>query len=82
MAGGTYLWGRGPGQCVRGLLGVDGVSLLLLSDWLLCTCLSTLLFRSSKAVMAISQRLYECVCVCVCVYTLLRLKCTILFIVD
>lgn len=47
----THLRGRGSGQCVRGLLAVGGGSLLLLSDWLLCTCLSTLLFRSSSVVM-------------------------------
>ncbi len=47
----THLRGNGSGQCVRGLLAVGGGSLRLLSDWLLCTCLSTLLFRSSSVVM-------------------------------
>lgn len=48
----THLRGNGSGQCVRGLLAVGGGgSLRLLSDWLLCTCRSTLLFRSSSVVM-------------------------------
>lgn len=47
----SHLRGKGSGQCVRVLLVVGGGSLRLLSDWLLCTCLSTLLFRSSSVVM-------------------------------
>lgn len=50
---GTHLRGKGSGQCVRGLLAVGGGSLRLRSDWLLCTCLSTLLFRSSSVVMIV-----------------------------
>lgn len=46
-----HLRGKGSGRCVRGLLAVGGGSLRLLRDWLLCTCLSTLLFRSSSVVM-------------------------------
>lgn len=48
----AHLRGRGSGRGLRGLLGVAGGSRRLLRDWLLCTCLSTLLFRSSKVVMA------------------------------
>lgn len=47
----AHLWGKGSGRGRRGLLGVDGGSRRLLRDWLLCTCLSTLLFRSSNVVM-------------------------------
>lgn len=49
----THLRGKGSGYCVRGLLAVDAVSLRLLSDWLLCTCRSTLLLRSNSVVMVI-----------------------------
>lgn len=47
----AHLRGKGSGRGLRGLLGVGGGSRRLLRDWLLCTCLSTLLFRSSKVVM-------------------------------
>lgn len=47
----AHLRGKGSGRGLRGLLGVAGGSRRLLRDWLLCTCLSTLLFRSSKVVM-------------------------------
>lgn len=49
----THLRGKGSGRCARGLLGVGGDSLRVLRDWLLCTCLSTLLFRSSSVVMVL-----------------------------